>query len=73
MKFLIVPGLSRSCIIWINILGNLKSSNNFCNRKIVSKGLEGRPSLKIIIEDEDITQIIQEDSSTKKRRKRTPN
>lgn len=64
IKFLIVHGVSRSCIIGVDKLEKLKSSIDFNRREIILSGLEGNPSLKIISQDKDIMENIYKGSLT---------
>lgn len=51
--FIVVPALSRPCIIGIDVLEELKSHINFAKKTVIFSGLQGSPTMKLICEDEE--------------------
>ena len=66
--FLVVPKLSRSCIIGIDLLDEFKSNIDLDNKTISFPHLEGKPSIRIVNEEVSGTfeKVTQEISSVRK-------
>lgn len=70
IEFLIVLGLSRNCILGVDLLEKFKSSGDLHNKRITFAGIEGRPSWKLInengkdVEDKSQEEIVREHYNT---------
>ena len=66
--FLVVPKLSRPCIIGIDLLDEFKSNIDLNNKTISFPHLQGKPSIRIVNEEVCVTlkKVTQEINSVKK-------
>lgn len=62
IKFLIVSGLTRPCLIGIDVLEVLKSYINLDKGEITFHGLKGKPTIKIMSEEEECLMKIKKDN-----------